>query len=104
MQSKTELSENPIFEYYLKCPINWISGKVTKEDFIRKQKFQDATGRISEGMIINLKTVTIGNRQLYNVKASVINNDEAPLLLGQSALSKFGKVTIDNEKKLLILE
>jgi len=38
------------------------------------------------------------------VKASVINNDEAPLLLGQSALSKFGKVTIDNEKKLLILE
>jgi len=54
VQSKTELSENPIFEYYLKCPINWISGKVTKEDFIRKQKFQDATGRISEGMIINL--------------------------------------------------
>lgn len=70
-------------------------GKITKEDILGKQNFQDATGNISEGTIINLQSVQIGDRKIYNVKASVIPNMNAPLLLGQSALSKFGKLTID---------
>lgn len=38
----------------------------------------------------------------YDVEASVVHNLEAPLLLGQSALSKFGKLTIDyNENKIV---
>ena len=32
---------------------------------------------------------------LHNVEANVVDNIQAPLLLGQTALSKFGKVTID---------
>jgi aspartyl protease family protein len=48
-----------------------------------------------------LKQIEIGTLTLKNVNASVVHNQQAPLLLGQSALGKFGKVEIDNKNSLL---
>ena len=70
-------------------------GKLTSEDILGKSNFVDANGVISEGTIIVLREVQIGNRLLTNVQASVVNNLEAPILMGQSALEKFGKISID---------
>lgn len=70
-------------------------GKLSDNDFIGKGQFSDANGDITEGSIINLSSVMIGNRELVNVQACVIQGLNAPLLLGQSALQKFGKVSID---------
>jgi predicted aspartyl protease len=39
--------------------------------------------------------------ELNNVKASIVENQKAPLLLGQSVLNKLGKIEIDNENQLL---
>jgi len=76
-------------------------GAVTQEDVIRVQNFVDANGDVSEGLVINLKTVQIADRILHDVEASVVDNDIAPLLLGQSALARFGKFTVDYEKKTI---
>lgn len=70
-------------------------GKLTKEDVIGKANFTDANGDISEGTIIKLKEITIGNKTIFDIEASVVNNSKAPLLFGQSALEKFGKISID---------
>ena len=70
-------------------------GQITQEDFVGQQQFQDATGGVSVGTIIRLHTVEIGGIVLRNVEANVVDNIQAPLLLGQTALSKFGKVTIN---------
>ncbi len=70
-------------------------GQIAEEDVVGQQQFQDATGGISVGTVILLRTVQIGDITLENVEASVVDNIQAPLLLGQTALSKFGKVTID---------
>ena len=70
-------------------------GQITQDDLVGQQQFQDATGGISVGTIIRLHTVEIGGIILRNVEANVVDNIQAPLLLGQTALSKFGKVTID---------
>lgn len=80
------------------------NGKLKEEDILGTMQFRDATGRISEGTTINLRSVVIGNREIKNVKASVVHNMEAPLLLGQSALAQFGKVTIDYKKNQLSFE
>ena len=64
-------------------------------DIVGTLKYQDATGKISEGVTINLKEIEIGSLKLYNVKATIIKNSKAPLLLGQSAISKLGKIEID---------
>jgi len=79
-------------------------GTLLKEDILDTQYFQDATGKVSAGTRINLRTVKIGDRVLKNIEAIVIDNNEAPLLLGQSALEKFGKISIDNKNNVIIFE
>lgn len=79
-------------------------GTLTDDDFLGTQQYQIADGSISEGTIINLKTVKIGKRTLTNVQASVVHNMQAPLLFGQSALAQFGKVTIDYNQSEITFE
>lgn len=79
-------------------------GTLTNEDIMGTEYYRIADGSISEGTVINLKTVKIGNRTLHNVKASVIHNMQAPLLLGQSALAQFGRVSIDYDRKEIVFE
>jgi aspartyl protease family protein len=70
-------------------------GKLSDDDIVGKADFLDANGNISQDVIVRLKEVTIGNRTIRNIDASVVGNAKAPLLFGQSALEKFGKISID---------
>lgn len=79
------------------------SGSLKLEDIVSTVDFQDAEGEISEGTIIKLRTVQLGSKTLHNIEASVVHNQSAPLLMGQSALSKFGTVTIDNANGTITL-
>lgn len=79
-------------------------GTLSEDDIIGQANFYDANGDISVGTIILLKEVSIGRRIIRNVKASVVDNSVAPLLLGQSALEKFGKFTIDYSDNTLTFE
>jgi aspartyl protease family protein len=71
-------------------------GTLQKEDILNVEYFQDATGKISEGTKVNLREVKIGDMILENVEALVIDNVNAPLLLGQTVLERFGSIEIDN--------
>jgi aspartyl protease family protein len=77
---------------------------LNKEDILDVEYFQDATGRISEGTKINLRDVKIGSMVLENVKATVIDNVNAPLLLGQTVLERFGRIEIDNTNNEIIFK
>jgi aspartyl protease family protein len=79
-------------------------GTLRKEDILDTEYFQDATGKISEGTKINLRNVKIGNMLLENIEATIIDNVNAPLLLGQSVLERFGKIEIDNENGQIIFK
>lgn len=74
---------------------------ISQRDIIGKQRYSDANGDISVGTVINIAEVRFGDLQLSNVRASVVNNQKAPLLLGQSILSKLGKIEIDNDRKVI---
>ncbi len=50
-----------------------------------------------------LREVEIGGLVLRNVRASVSKNRTAGMLFGQSAMGRYGKITIDNQKKQIIL-
>jgi aspartyl protease family protein len=79
-------------------------GTLQKEDILDVEYFQDATGKISEGTKINLRTVKVGNIILENIEATVIDNVNAPLLLGQTVFEKFGRIEIDNINDEIILK
>ena len=72
-----------------------------KKDVVGSQYFQDANGNVSEGTVINIRQVDFGGMKLENVRASVVRNQKAPLLFGQSVLARLGKIEIDNSKHLL---
>lgn len=79
-------------------------GKLTDDDFVGVQQYQIADGSIHEGAVVILRKVELGSRVLKNVQASIVDNPIAPLLLGQSALAKFGKISIDYNKNEIIFE
>jgi aspartyl protease family protein len=79
-------------------------GKINDNDFVGTQVYQIADGSIQEGTIIILRSVEIGNRKLQDVRASIVHNMNAPLLLGQSALAKFGKISIDYNRNEITFE
>ena len=72
-------------------------------DIVGSARYMDANGDISEGTIVNLRTVNFGGLELENVRASVVRNQKAPLLLGQSVLGRLGKIEIDNPGMKLII-
>lgn len=71
---------------------------ISEKDIIGRQQYLTADGSIIEGTVINLKKIELGELELNNIKASVVKNQKAPLLLGQSVFNKMGKFEIDNEK------
>ncbi|WP_040586171.1 retropepsin-like aspartic protease family protein [Spirosoma luteum] len=79
-------------------------GTITDDDIVGQSRFQDANGDISPGSIIRLKSVQIGDRILENVHASVVSGAKAPLLLGQSALSQFGKISLDYRRNIVTFD
>lgn len=74
---------------------------LSASDIIGRQNYMTADGNITEGTVINLRDVKLGNIHLNDIKASVVKNQSAPLLLGQSVFSKLGKIEIDNDNKVL---
>ena len=79
------------------------NGYLTNADFVGKQNYVTATGEIHEGTIINLREVRVGDVVLRDIKASVIKNQSAPLLLGQSCFRRFGTVEVDNNAQVIRL-
>ena len=74
------------------------------DDIKGNEYFSTATGEIHEGTTIRLREIKIGDAVLRNVDASVVHNQQAPLLLGQSVLERFGTITIDNINSKLIIK
>lgn len=69
---------------------------IKPDDIIGSTRYMDANGDIAEGTVINLRNVNFGGLGLDNVRATVVRNQKAPLLLGQSVLGRLGKIEIDN--------
>ena len=78
-----------------------------EEDVLGTTHSQIADGSIVENMVVNLRQVSIitndgSTIDCYNVKATVSNNINAPLLLGNEVLDEVAyDYTIDNTNKII---
>ena len=80
------------------------NGYLKDGDIRGKEYFSTATGEIHEGTKICLREIKIGDAILRNVEASVTHSQQAPLLLGQSVMERFGVITIDNTTSKLTIK
>ena len=76
---------------------------IKPSDIVGSARYMDANGDITEGTVVNLRKVNFGGLELENVRASVVRNQKAPLLLGQSVLGRLGKIEIDNPGMKLVI-
>ncbi|MBK5208738.1 MAG: SEL1-like repeat protein [Flavobacteriaceae bacterium] len=77
------------------------NGLLDKNDIKGTVKYQIANGEIKEGTQIILRKINIDGLTIKNIDATIIHEQNAPLLLGQSAISKFGKVHIEGNKLII---
>ena len=80
------------------------NGYLSERDVKGRRYYQIADGQLSEGTIVTLREVKLGDAVLRNVDASVVNSQKAPLLLGQSVMERFGTITIDNIGNRLVIK
>lgn len=75
---------------------------LTDDDIIGSEKFGDANGNITVNMVVNLKKLVLGGKLIINnVRATVVENADAPLLLGQTVLKELPQYTVDNENMVI---
>lgn len=74
---------------------------ITKEDILGTSKSRTADGSIHDNVVINIKDIEISGLHLKNVQAVVISSQNAPLLLGQSAIQKLGSITIEGNRLII---
>ncbi len=79
------------------------NGYMSENDLIGSEYYRIANGEVAEGTKIIIKELKIGDKTLYNVKASIVHTLSAPLLLGQSAIERFGKFSVDYSTNTLVL-
>ena len=77
------------------------NGYLDSRDIVGKKTYQVATGAIAVGTTIILKEIKFGGLILRDVRASVVETQNAPLLLGQTVLQRLGKIEIDNTQRIL---
>ena len=83
-------------------------GLISEQDILGTTHSQIADGSIVENMVVNLRKVSIitkagGTIDCYNVKATISNNINAPLLLGNEVLDEVAfDYTIDNANKVIL--
>ena len=78
------------------------AGALRSGDFIGKRPYQLANGSEEVSDIVVIREVRVGDHVVRNVTASITALEGKPLL-GQSFLSKFGTVTVDYKRLVLIL-
>lgn len=77
-------------------------GCITQEDILGTSQAQIADGSIVENMVINLRELVIGNKIVCtNVTATVSENAQAPLLLGNEVLNRAPAYSVDNEHQVI---
>ena len=79
-------------------------GYITNEDMIGSQYYMTATGQTDTAKTFIIRRLEIDGIVVENINASVINNNEAPLLLGLTALEKLGIFIVDFEKGIIKLK
>lgn len=71
------------------------NGYIEDDDIIGTGSAQVADGRIVDHIRLILRDIQIGDCHIYNVEASVVDGQNAPLLMGQSAIQKLGSIEIN---------
>jgi aspartyl protease family protein len=79
-------------------------GRIDNRHVIGYTKCRIADGSLVDGLVFLLESISVGGHTFNNVEATVIFAQNVPLLLGQSFLGQFGKVSVDYNSRVIELQ
>lgn len=79
------------------------NGDIDKSDVVGKTTTSLADGRTVDAIVVKLKSFTIGNFTANNIETLVLPGNSSDFLIGQNIFQKFGAITIDYNKELILL-
>jgi len=78
-------------------------GVLTMKDYKGSAYSSIADGSIVENMVFNIRSIVIDNKlECTDVEVTVINNPNAPLLLGNDILDRLPRYIVDNENQEIV--
>lgn len=77
------------------------NGYLKDEDITGTAQTQIADGSVVDVVVVNLKDFEVGGFHLRNVRATIKGGQNVPLLMGQSAIEKLGRVSISGNKLII---
>lgn len=83
----------PNYGGYIYYKLGWIAEM--------RKDYEEAQGDTHCNQNVRLSSIRIGELEVTGVKAGIVPNQKAPLLLGQSVLERFGRVEIDTHNSIL---
>ena len=78
------------------------NGYLKKEDLGESVYYSIANGDVAKGTKLNIKEIEFGGLKLFNIQASIVHETSAPLLLGQSAIEKLGKIQLEGNQLTIL--
>ncbi len=78
------------------------NGYLNESDLTGSSYAQIADGNIVENTTVNLREMDIGGLKLYDIKAVIIHELSAPVLLGQSAIQKLGMIQLEGDELIIM--
>lgn len=75
--------------------------RLLQTDFTGAIQTRNASGSVDNNTTVNIRSLKVGNRMIYNLRAIIAVGQKAPLLLGLNAIDLLGEWTM--KKDLLVL-
>ncbi len=76
-------------------------GYLSEKDVFGTTQMMIADGSIVDVKVINLRDFEVGGFHLSNVRATIKKGQNVPLLMGQSAIEKLGRISIAGNKLII---
>ncbi|RYZ00282.1 MAG: hypothetical protein EOO11_02110 [Chitinophagaceae bacterium] len=78
--------------------------QLSDSDIKYRTKTKLADGSLADVAVVRIRSFRLGDWELRDAEAMVLDNQKAPLLMGQSIIGRFSEVTIDRNRKQLVLK
>jgi peptidoglycan-associated lipoprotein len=79
-------------------------GAIGKTDFAGDAEKTLANSSVADKAVFNVAEISIANKSAFDLEATVFQKQKPGVLMSESVLKKFGKYTIDKDKKQIVFQ
>lgn len=77
------------------------NGYVGRADVRDARSHMDSDGKLTNGYVIALRNVEVGDTAVESLRATVVSDQKASIVVGDSSLSRLGRLSLDKDRKVI---